>query len=442
MQQAEDLTPDMPRWVRKCTDLPESRLIHVNSSARGGGVAELLACLVDQQRQDGVNAGWAVVSGGAEFFHLTKEIHTLLHGVGEPAMLPVSESLYRSTLDPQGRWLAERVGPSDVVVLHDPQVLGLAPALSRAGVRVAWHCHIGSAPGADTPHRAVWDFLEPYLQFVDVVLVSHADFAPPRRTAENLRVVLPAIDPESPKNREQTSAETRSLLFGMGLLPGSAPGPGVLVEQDMPLPGGAPTVLQVSRWDPLKGMEQVLASIHSLPDDAHVVLAGPQPHEILDAPEGLDVLERVRRDRYGLPDRLRSRVHLVTLSMADVELNALRVNALQRRADVIVQRSRQEGFGLTVTEAMLKGRAVVASDVGGLRSQIHHGTNGLLIPSGGDDDGAVLAEAVSGLLVDARYRERLGAEAARSVARRFLVSRLADDYRTEVHPGLERTANV
>jgi trehalose synthase len=409
--------------------------VHVNSTARGGGVAEILSRLVGLQCRVGIPAAWAVTTGSDAFFDLTKLLHHVLHGDGDPTPLadPAAAELYRSTLEPQAAWLSERIGPEDVVVLHDPQTVGLAPALARTGARIAWHCHVGSVPEPGSPQPKAWRFLEPYLGSLDVVLNSRKEFAPPSFPVDRHHVVHPAIDAESPKNRPLSETEVRSLLSGIGLLGGVPADGNATVEQEEPLDDTTPTVLQVSRWDPLKGMERLLGILASLPPRTHLVLAGADPREIPDDPEGLRVLDAVRRDRDALPAPLRSRVHLVTMSMKDEEHSALLVNALQRRADVIVQWSLQEGFGLTVTEAMFKERAVVASDVGGITLQIRHGHNGLLVAP---DDHEGFASAIGELIAHPRLRERFGAEAARSASERFLMPRLVEDYRRHVHPAL------
>ncbi|WP_168801470.1 glycosyltransferase [Glycomyces buryatensis] len=410
-------------------------MIHVNATAKGGGVAELLSHLVESQASAGLSVGWGVISGSSEFFDLTKRIHHLLHGSGDAGLLQDDDlaSLYRTTLRPQAEWFADHLAAGDVVVLHDPQTLGLAPGLSSRGMRVVWHCHIGSKPDETTPHSAVWQFFEPYLKYVDTVLTSRAEFAPTQVPESRRHVVLPAIAPESPKNRDLSDSEVDSRLSGIGLLGHEYAESEAAVEQDGPIPESAPMVLQVSRWDPLKGMAEVLRSLERLPPEAHLVLAGPEPREITDDPEGLAVLSQVRRVREAMPDALRVRAHLVTMSMADPERNALLVNALQRRADVVTQKSLQEGFGLTVTEAMLKERAVVASDVGGIRAQIRHGRTGLLVPA---EDDAAFADAVAGLLRKPARRRELGLAAAAGARANFLMPRLVHDYRRLVHPTL------
>lgn len=420
-----------PRWVRQPVGDDRPLLVHVNTTSTGGGVAELLHRLIPAQRDDGTDVGWAVVSGNPEFFALTKTLHHLLHGKGDPALLRDLDAgrLYRSVLRPQGHWLAGQLREGDTVALHDPQTLGLAPMLAAAGIRVVWHCHIGTTDGSATKPDHVWRFLAPEFDDVDVVLATRPEFGPPGFPRRR-HVVAPAIDPDSPKNQPLTTAEVDALLTGIGLL-GTAAGSdsSATVDQVGPLPPDAPTVLQVSRWDPLKDMTGVLRCLPGLPQDAHLILAGPDPHEVTDDPEGVAILAEVRAVYRDLPEAERRRAHLVTLSMRDPQRNALLINALQRRADVVLQKSLEEGFGLTVTEAMHKSRPVVASAVGGLALQVVDGETGLLVDP---TDYPGVAAAISRLLVDRDLSRRLGAQAAAEVARRYHISRLVADYRRVV----------
>jgi trehalose synthase len=395
-------------------------LAHVNATATGGGVSELLRGLLRQQP-----AGWAVIAGNADFYAVTKYLHHLLHGTADPTRLADPELMrtYRSTLESQQAWFAERVGPGDVVVLHDPQTLGLAPAVKAAGGRAVWHCHIGAVVEPERGPGAMWRAFGPELDAVDAVVTTLPEFAPPN--VRRLFLIPPAIDPAAVKNRELGQGEIATVLAEIGLTSGDAAAD-VVVIHERPLPPDARVVLQVSRWDPLKDMPGVARCVVGLPPDVHVVLAGTNPVEIPDDPEGLAVLAEVRAVLAELPEADRDRVHLVNISMKDQDRNAMVVNALQRRADVVVQKSLQEGFGLTVTEAMVKAKAVVASDVGGLRQQITHGHNGVLVdPADLDDVRAQLRR----LLDDVALRRELGDRARATVLERYTMRRFADRYR-------------
>jgi trehalose synthase len=394
-------------------------LIHVNATATGGGVSELLRGLMRHQR-----AGWAVIAGNTEFYAMTKYLHHLLHGQADPGLLddPALMRAYRATLAPQAEWFAQRVTRGDVVVLHDPQTLGLAPGIKAAGARVVWHCHIGAVVTPERGPGAMWRAFDAELAAVDAVVTTLPEFAPPNARA--VFVVPPAIDPAAPKNRELTHEEIATLLAEIGLTTGRASS-GVTVTHETPLPHNARVVLQVSRWDRLKDMPGVVRCVVGLPQDVHLVLAGTEPKEIPDDPEGFAVLAEVHDVLAGLSEVDRVRVHLVNISLKRPEYNALVVNALQRRADVVLQKSLQEGFGLTVTEAMVKGRAVVASEVGGLRHQIVDGHNGLLVDPA-DLDG--VRAALARLLDDPVLRQELGERARTGVLERYTIQRLAEDY--------------
>jgi trehalose synthase len=409
-----------PTWEVPPGDGP--RLVHVSSTARGSGAAELLAGLVTAQVATGLSVGWAVVGGDAAFATFTRYVHHLLHGRADALTaerLEAAVPWYRAVLAPQAAWLAARLDPGDVVTLHNPATLGLAPWLTEAGLTVVWHCHVGTTNERATGPAAVWHAFRTELSNVDRTLTALPEFAPQIVPPARRRVVAPAVDPQSAKNRALSRGEMAELLANLGR-----------VEQDRPLPEDAPVVLQVSRWDSYTDMPGVLRCFPKLPPEVHLVLAGD---ELPDDPEGWAELARVRTLRAGLSPADRARVHLVLPGRHDRERAALVVNALQRRADVVLQRGFAAGFGLTVTEAMVKGRAVVAADVDGLRQQISPGHSGLLVAPH-DDDAVVLA--VRTLLDDPLLRRQLGRHAAESARRRYLMPRLVADYQRFVTPDL------
>lgn len=397
--------PDVatPTWAFAPSGGP--KLVHV--SAEGGSVTELLDGLVPAQAATGLDVGWAVIGGDAAFSSFTRHLHHLLHSRADALTadrLAVALPRYRDTLAPQAAWLAARLAPGDVVVLHDPATLGMATELGTAGVRLVWHCHVGTTDERATGPAAVWYALGGDLSCVDIAVAPLPEFVPvpPARK----RVIAPAIDPNSARNRPLWPAELVELLENPGH-----------VEEDAPVPGTARVVLQAAAWDPLADMTGVLRCVPALPADVHVVLAG----EASTADQG--VLAAVRARRAELSPADRARVHLVVPAG---ERAPLVVNALQRRADVVLQKSLAEGFGLTVTEAMAKGRAVVAADVGGLRQQISPGHNGILVDP---RDRVAVVAALRTLLDDPLLRHRMGRHAAESARRRYLMPRLVDDYR-------------
>ncbi|MEA2124318.1 MAG: trehalose synthase [Solirubrobacteraceae bacterium] len=409
---------------------------NVNSTASGGGVAELLRSLLAYTRGAGVDVRWVVVDGKPDFFSLTKRLHNRLHGVpGDGGPLGEAEhELYQRTLAAAARELHALVKPGDTVLLHDPQTAGLIPALTD-GVRVVWRSHIGRDTQNEWTEEA-WRFLRPYIEGADGWVFSRADYAPPGLDPDRVVIVTPSIDVFSPKNQELEAPTVAAILAVAGLQPAAASGgapvfthvdgsPGRvdrLAELDGdPVPPGVALVTQVSRWDRLKDPIGVLAGFvrYVAPrTDAHLMLAGPATAAVSDDPEGDEVLADVRRVRAELEPALRQRVHLACLPMEDAEENGAIVNALQRRSTIVVQKSLAEGFGLTVGEAMWKRRPLVASAVGGICDQIEDAVSGVLLRDPADLE--AYGAAVVALLADPGRAAVLGAAAHERVRERFM----------------------
>jgi trehalose synthase len=430
------------RLEQAADQLAGRRLWHLNSTEQGGGVAEMLRFLLGYLNGADIDARWLVIAGHEPFFEITKRIHNLLHGqpgdggdLGEP-----QRDVYRRTLQEAVPALQQQLAPGDVVVLHDPQTVGLTLALKRLGASVIWSCHVG----VDHPNeltRAAWDFLRPYVQAADAYVFSRRAYCWEGLDPDRLAVIPPCIDAFAPKNQLLDRHATDAILQAAGILDHRDLGrrepvfhrlDGSLAPvtrraellQEQPLPGSAPMVMQVSRWDRLKDPVGVLWGFADhVADhlDAHLVLAGPAADSVHDDPEGQQVLQQVQEAWSRLPGSRRARVHLACLPMDDLEENGAIVNALQRRADVIVQKSLAEGFGLTVTEAMWKARPLVASRVGGIQDQITHGHSGLLV----DDpkDLRSFGGAIQTLLADREQALQMGAQAHRRVCDDYLAPR-------------------
>lgn len=442
---APDRAERLARAVERARVLFDGRTLwNVNATATGGGVAEMLLALLAYSRGAGVDARWLVLDGDPQFFTTTKRLHNVLHGsLGDGGELgPREERHYREVLARNAEELAAQVRPGDFVLLHDPQTAGLAAAMKAAGAHVVWRCHIGRDEQTEVTRRG-WDFLRPHLvEHADAFVFSRRQYAPEWVPQDRLAVIPPSLDPFTAKNAELSPADVDAALRHAGLVDtaedhgslefrrrdGSR---GVMARHEglvldgAPVPSGARIVLQVSRWDRLKDMGGVLRAftdhLEELPPDVHLVLAGPAVAGVGDDPEGAEVLAECLEQWKALPDEARSRAHLVCLPMEDIDENAHLVNALQRRASVVVQKSLEEGFGLTVTEPMWKARPVVASAVGGIRDQVVHGESGLLV----DDptDLAAFAAAVRDLLVDEEYATMLGTGARARVRDLFLGDR-------------------
>ncbi len=435
---------DHARWAQEM--FAGRALWNVNSTSRGGGVAEMVQSLLAYARGQGVDARWEVISGDTEFFTVTKRLHNNLHGAaGDGLELDgAAREVYEATTRANAEELAARVSPDDVVLLHDPQTAGMIPVLKALGVPVVWRCHVGIDMPVPVATRA-WSFLRDYVRQADAYVFSRRQYVwadlDPARTV----LIPPSIDAFSAKNQTLTDDTVEAVLAVGGLqedgrhlaeagftrIDGS---PGRVerraeIDEGRPLTRADRVVLQVSRWDRLKDPLGVISGFveHVVPHtDAHLVYAGPSVEAVADDPEGGQVLDEARELFAGLPAAARERVHLVSLPMADLEENAAMVNALQRRADVIVQKSIAEGFGLTVAEAMWKSRPVVASRIGGIQDQIEHPRSGLLV-----DDPADLAaygSAVSCLLGDDVGAAGIGREGRLRVTANYLGTRSLVQY--------------
>ena len=424
------------------TVLSGRTILNVNSTAAGGGVAEMLQTLLAHARGAGIDARWVVIEGNPRFFEITKRLHNHLYGApGDGGELGAAERrVYEDTLHENAEDLAALVQPGDVVLLHDPQPAGLLAAVQAAGASVVWRCHVG----VDTPNEYSergWEFLRPYIEAADAFVFTRRAFAPSWVSADRVAVIPPSIDPFSAKNEDIEPSEALRVLRYVGLAAGDDRPPSVrfccrdgspgrvtrhadILQTGPPPPPDAPLVVQVSRWDRMKDMVGVMRGFADGVDgtrDAHLVLAGPAVTGVTDDPEGGEVLDDCVRVWRGLPHATRTRVHLACLPMRDLDENAFMVNALQRHAAVIVQKSLAEGFGLTVTEAMWKGRPIVASAVGGIAEQITDGENGLLLDDPADLE--TFAAATSRLLEDEVLATKVAAGARRTASEEFLPDR-------------------
>jgi len=338
------------------------------------------------------------------------------------------------------REISARVRQGDVVLLHDPQTAGLAPLLERAGAHVIWRCHIGTDEWNEQVERG-WNFLTPYLERVPRFIFSRKAYVPEACDHGKTTIIQPSIDAFSPKNYDLDPATVRTILVHTGLVEGPPPDPPqhTYLREDG-IPGrverradivrlgrapawDTPLVVQVSRWDPLKDPIGVLRGFARLCDGpaarkAHLVLAGPNVTAVADDPEGGEVFASVLAAWRALPHATRDRIHLASLPTDDVAENAVIVNALQRHATVVVQKSLREGFGLTVTEAMWKARPVVASAIGGIRDQIEDRKSGYLLADPTDLD--AFSDTIREVLENPEDAARVGHDARARVREQFL----------------------
>ncbi len=434
---SERQAADFEQTIERGQALMGSRVIwNVNSTSRGGGVAEMLASLLAYTRGAGLDARWVVIGGNPDFFRVTKRIHNMLHGSpGDGLGLgPEDEAVFRDTGAANAGELGELVMPGDVVLLHDPQTAALIQPLRDRGAHVVWRCHVGIDEPNDLALEA-WAFLRPHVEPAEAVVFSREAYVWEGLDRSRVRVIPPSIDAFSAKNQQLEDGVARAIRRVAGLEPGRAGDPPAFSRRDgtpgrvdrsadrsgtPPLPDDVPAIVQVSRWDRLKdpiGIMHAFCEAIGPRSEAHLVLAGPSAAAVADDPEGLEVLTEVQNRRAGCEPELRDRIHLFSLPMDDVEENAAIVNALQRRADVAVQKSLAEGFGLTVAEAMWKARPVVASRVGGIQEQIVDGDTGVLVDP---RDLEAFADAVTERIANPAAAREMGLRAREQVREQFL----------------------
>ncbi|NPV28869.1 MAG: glycosyltransferase [Firmicutes bacterium] len=374
------LDPGARAALRSCRERLRGVLIqHINSTALGGGVAEILSSLVPLMRAAGLACTWSVLQGEEDFFRATKTFHNALHG----QKVELTPALVRAYLNGIQANLDLVDLNADFVVVHDLQPLGLVARRADSRACWIWYCHIDPTRA----ERRVWRFLRDYVEQFDLAVFHlpeylRADLRVPQHT------MPPGIDPLSEKNRELSPHEQEEVLARLG------------ITLDRPV------VLQVSRFDRLKDPLGVIAAFRAARCGlaAQLVLAGGSA---ADDPEAAGVLAEVREAASGDPE--------IRVLPLDPESN-LEINALQRTAAVVVQKSLREGFGLTVTEALWKARPVVGSAVGGIRYQIQHGRTGLLVRSV-----AEAAAAIRKLLENQAFARRLGESGRERVREHFLL---------------------
>ena len=357
---------------------------NINSTAVGGGVAEILNRLLPLLREVGVDARWDVIRGGDAFYAVTKTIHNALHG--QPVALTDQDiAVFRETTEQN---LASLALCDDIVFVHDPQPAGLIERRAQ-GSHWIWRCHIDMS----APSPPVWEFLRPWVERYDAAVFSAPQFS--RTLPIDQVLIAPSIDPLADKNRELDARTIESVVTGLGIDP------------------SRPLVTQVSRFDRLKDPLGVMEAylLARKYNDCQLLLVGGSA---TDDPEGAQVLAECRERAAGHPD-----IHVVELPpTANVE-----INALQRASTVILQKSLREGFGLTVSEALWKGKPVIAGAVGGIPLQITHRYSGILTHT---IDGT--AYWIKQLLNAPDFARRLGENGREHVRQNFLLTRHLRDY--------------
>ncbi|MEZ5873371.1 MAG: glycosyltransferase [Hyphomicrobiales bacterium] len=443
------------------------RVVMVNSTSHGGGVAELIPPLLSLMRELGVQAQWLVMETyDPEFFRLTKHLHNLIHGIGDPHLTRADHELYERVSAENARKIQTFLSPGDVLVIHDPQPMAAGAMLrKKLDIAAIWRCHIGL--DRETPQtHAAWSFLDTCATPYDHAVFTAPEYIP-SCLAGRATIIHPAIDPLSHKNRHLAVHDLVGVLANAAMVKPWGPvlTPPFAEPAKRLQPDGSwapaiepedmgllfrPIVTQISRWDRLKGFRPLMEGFAMLKqgleartdlEERHrhtlqlvrLVLAGPDPGSIDDDPEGQEVLAELCAAYAALPHPLQSDIAIVSLPMSSTTNNALIVNSLQRCSDIVVQNSLQEGFGLTVTEAMWKRVALQGSSAVGIRQQIRPGLDGLLVKNA--DDPNEIADTLDTLLGDPTMRKSLAQSAQQRVYDQFLVF-------TQVRSWLELLTNT
>jgi trehalose synthase len=384
--QIEDYEPLIGREIverirEKARQLKGLRVANFNSTYYGGGVAETLSSLTLLWNCLGLNTEWRVIQGTADFFSITKKMHNALQGA-EIDLSSIKKDIFEQVIYENS---LRNFLDHDFVIVHDPQPLPLIEHYEKKCPWI-WRCHLDlSRPDART-----WKYLRRWIDSYDAVILSCEEFIQEMKPPH--RVIMPAINPFNIKNRKLTDEEIDERLARYE------------IPTDLPL------VVQISRFDPWKDPKSVVEAFKLASEevDARLVLLG---NFATDDPEGEEIFNSLCACR---DERI-----LILTSGDDTAL----VNALQTRAAVVLQKSLREGFGLTVAEAMWKGRAVVGGNVGGIRYQIEDGVDGFLVSSNKE-----AAERIVQLLKDEKLREQMGRKARDTVRKKFLLTRCAEDY--------------
>jgi len=379
---------EIARIYSKASNFYERHIVHFNSTFQGGGVAEILYSLLPLMNDAGLYAEWRTFYGSPDFFMITKKFHNALQG----DRINLTEVKRRLYVQASETFSVFNHLNHDCVIVHDPQPLPLIFYYRKKQPWI-WRCHIDLS----APRPELWEFLKKFILRYDQVVISHERYRKPDLPVPQ-RVIAPAIDPLTPKNMDLSEEDVQKYLRKYGV------------------PTDKPILAQISRFDRHKDPEGALRVFNKVREcvDCRLVLCGSMA---TDDPEGMKVYEQIERKANRMIEE--KKVILLT-----VENNIL-VNALQRTASVIIQKSLKEGFGLTVAEALWKYKPVVASNVGGIPLQIQDGVSGFLLDAR-DEDG--FADRIVRILEDKDLGRRLGTAGREIVRKNYLITRLLADY--------------
>jgi len=383
------------RLQRAAERLKGLKLLELNATAQGGGVAEMLYSSVPFLNELGVETEWKVISGNEKFFECTKGLHNLLQGM-KGTFTQEMERAYYSTITDCARSNIIDHNP-DVVIVNDPQPLGLARHLKKPGETWLWRCHIDIEETPMDANPGLWDFMTGWIEQFDAAIFSAAHYIVTRWPLPNF-IIPPFIDPLSEKNRELSQEEIDEVLARYNI------------------DTGVPIIAQIGRFDPWKGLDRTIAAYRHVrkAQKCQLLLVGGMAS---DDPEGERILAKIYEDTKNDED-----IHILNLSLANRLENWKEINALQRSANVIMQPSTREGFGLVITEALWKAKPVIAANVGAISLQIREGDTGYFY-----ETPQKTAQRVINLLKNRKAAEALGQRGREYVGEHFLLpDRIAD----------------
>lgn len=372
---------------KKARRLYGKRVIHINSTFYGGGVAEILTGLVPLMNDVGLDAGWRIIRGAPEFFSITKKFHNALQG-DEINLTDIKKQIYMQINEDFANYTHLN---HDCVIIHDPQPLPMIKFFKKRQPWI-WRGHVDLSH----PNPELWDYLKEFIIKYDITILSHKEYT--NNLPTDFRIIHPGIDPLSVKNMDLTQEQINEHLEKFN------------IRTDRPI------ITQISRFDKWKdplGVLQIYERVRK-EVDCQLILCGSMAS---DDPEGIEIYQEVIQKSEELTNN--GDVILLTL-----ESNIL-VNVLQRASSVIIQKSLREGFGLTVTEALWKGTPVVASNIGGIPLQIKNGKNGFLVDPQ-DIDG--FAKRIIELLKNPEMAKKIGEQGRETVREKFLITRILSDY--------------
>jgi trehalose synthase len=397
------------RLQRAAEHLKGLKLLELNATAQGGGVAEMLYSSVPFLNELGIETEWKVISGNKEFFECTKGLHNLLQGM-KGTFTQEMERAYYCTIADCARSKIIDHNP-DIVMVNDPQPLGLARHLKKPGGTWLWRCHIDIEETPMETNPGLWDFMTMWIEPFDAAIFSAAHYIVTRWPLPNF-IIPPFIDPLSEKNRELSQEEIDTVLAKYN------------IDTSIPI------IAQIGRFDPWKGLDRTIAAFHHVRKEqkCQLILAGGMAS---DDPEGERVLAKIYEDTKAYDD-----IHILNLPLTNRLENWREINALQRSASVIMQPSTREGFGLVITEALWKAKPVIAANVGAIPLQLRDGDTGYFY-----ETPLKTAQRVISLLKNRKAAEALGRRGKDYISEHFLLPDRIADYLMAINMTMNGDAN-